>query len=223
MRFIFKDRYMARIWSAFVLSVFAVSCVCSIKFILDQTPERVGQRKSLLGVMHRSLMDLERQQQAEEEEEVRDEEQGDSSHSDEDLIVTDSSEAEVLKGSQGFNRVWRAMDQNSVNQLMTAIVRGFSVLVGLVWDISFEAAESVIVAPGAVSGNGFFKFLGVKLTEHPVAAKCVLCVILIACVLPVWREHIVPFSRRHWWHHFLDVKREEQRNCKDLRGSRRLA
>lgn len=213
MRLIFQDKYLARIWSAFVVSVFAVICVCSIKVILDKTPERVRRRKDLRGVTISELMDMERQQQAEE--------QNDNNNSDDDLPAMEKST--VSPRSQAFIRVRQAIDQDSVDQLMMTIVKGFSVLVGLVWDVAFEAAESLIVAPGAVPGPGFFKFFGVKLTEHPVAAKCVLCVLLVACVLPAWRQHLVPYSRRHWRHHFEDIKREEQRKRDDLRGTRHLA
>lgn len=212
MRLFFQDEHMARIWSAFIVSVFAVICVCLIKVILDKTPERVRRRQDLRGVTHWELVDMELQQHAEEEEEEEVEDaENDNNNSVEDLLATESSEAKVSTGA----RVRRAIDHDSIDQLMMTIVKGFSVLVGLVWDIAFEAAESVIVAPGAVSGHGPFKFIGVKLTEHPVAAKCVLCVLLVACVFPVWRKHIVPYSRRRWEQHFQDIKREEQRNRED--------
>jgi len=179
----------------------------SIKVILDRTPERMKRRKVLRGVTHMNLMDLERQQQTEEEEEeIEEEERAHNTNSDE-LLVTESP-----TGSHGFTSMRRAIDQDSLDQLMMTVVRGFSVLVGLVWDIAFFSAENVIIAPGAVSGPGLCKFIGLKLTEHPVAAKCVLCVLLVACVLPGWRKHVVPYSRRSWRDHFQDIKMEEQRN-----------
>ena len=162
-------------------------------------------------------MDMERQQQTEEEA-VEDEEQDDTNDSNEDLLATESSEAEVLKRSLGFSRVRRALKQDSVDRLLMTIAKGFSVLVGLVWDIAFFSAESVIITPGAVPGSGLFNFIGVKFTEHPVKAKCVLCALFVACVLPAWWTLLVPHSRRKVLHHFQDIKREEmeeqeQRSC----------
>lgn len=216
MRLICQDKNMARIWSAFVVSVFAVICVCLIKKILDRTPEHKKRRKDLRGITHRDLMDMElrRSEDMEEGSEELEDEKTDNSTIDEGFLVTSSSELSI--GSPGFTKLQRAIDADSVDQLMMTIVRGFSVLVGLGWDMAFEAAESLIVAPGAVSGPEVLKFIGVQFTQHRVVAKCMLCVLLVACVLPAWKAHVVPYSRRLWRHHLEDIKREEQRDCEDL-------
>jgi len=200
MNLVWEDIWMARICSAYALSIFSVGCVLAMKSLVDRTPERLRRKQSFADIcpddlelymytLNRSLR------------------QGDA------VTHAQASELAAMAACMDSKRMWRlsrALDQGSVDKLMHTMVSGFSVLVGLVWDIGFETAEALIVAPGKVSGPRSLRVVGEWFVAHPVYAKVALCCFLVGIVLPGWSKHIVPAARKPWRQHFEDILREKQ-------------
>jgi len=93
---------------------------------------------------------------------------------------------------------------------MHTVVSGFSVVIGLVWDMGYEAAEAIIVAPGKVGGPYLLQEVGQWFVHHPVMAKMALCCFLVAVVVPGWSKHLVPAARKPWRVHMEDIVREKR-------------
>merc|ERR1712032_579061 len=190
MNLVWKDIWMARIWSAYMLSVVSVACVLAVKKVVDKTQERQNRKKAIEDIspdeLEFFLFELNR---------------SDDTNARGKELGLDNGRMQDLR---------LALYQGSVDKLMHTIVSGFSVVIGLVWDMGFEAAEAIIVAPGKVTGPPALRMVGEWFVHHPVLAKAALCCFLVAVVVPGWSKHLVPAARKPWRVHFEDIVREKR-------------
>lgn len=195
MNLAWDDIWMARIWSAYMLSIFSVACVLAMKAIVDQTQERLNRRKAIENInpdeLEEYLHTLNR-------------------HLRQGVEQTNAKAVEEGLDESRMQALSSALDQGSVDKLMHTVVSGFSVVIGLVWDMGYEAAEAIIVAPGDVSGPYPLRVVGKWSVHHPVMAKVALCCFLVAIVVPGWSKHLVPASRKPWQVHMEDIMREKR-------------
>jgi len=193
MNLVWVDIWMARIWPAYMLSIFSVACVLAIKAVVDQTQERLNRRKAIEDIPPEEL-----------------EEYLQTLNRHLCIGVQHTNEKAVEEGldESRMQELSLALDQGSVDKLMHTLVSGFSVVIGLVWDMGYEAAEAIIVAPGKVSGPFLVRAVEHWFANHPVMAKVVLCCLLVGIVVPGWSKHLVPAARKPWRVHREDIVRE---------------
>jgi len=195
MNLVWDDIWMARIWSAYMLSIFSVACVLSMKAVVDKTQERLNRRKAIEHIppeeLEEYLHTLNR-------------------HLRKGIQHTNEKAVEEGLDESRMQELSSALDQGSVDKLMHTVVSGFSVVIGLVWDMGYEAAEAIIVAPGKVSGPYPLQVVGKWFVHHPVMAKVALCCFLVAIVVPGWSRHLVPAARKPWRVHMEDIVREKR-------------
>jgi len=200
MNLVWEDIWMARICSAYALSIFSMCCVLAMKSLVERTPERLRRKQAFANICNDDLevymYTLNRSLR-----------QGDAATLAEASELAATAACMDSRQRRSLSRAW---DQGSVDKLMNTMVSGFSVVIGLVWDIGFETAEAIIVAPGKVSGPRSLRSVGEWFVANPVYAKVALCCLLVGIVLPGWSKHIVPAARKPWRQHFEDILREQQ-------------
>jgi len=195
MNLVWGDIWMARIWSAYMLSIFSVACVLAMKAVVDQTQERLNRRNAIENIgpdqLEEYLHTLNR-------------------HLHQGVDHTNEPALEECLDGNRMQLLSSALDQGSVDKLMYTVVSGFSVVIGLAWDMGYEAAEAIIVAPGKVSGPYLVRVVENWFVRHPVMAKVVLWILLVAIVVPGWSKHLVPAARKPWRVHMEDIAREKR-------------
>jgi len=182
---LFVDLAMARVWSAFVMSAVAVVAVIVIDRIADGTPERKKREAAAKRV---TLLDLEALDQLFHE-------HGPEGGEAPPAAPSSLSHSQLLDLKEDLN------DNTPLEFSIETMLAGFSVLIGLVWDMAFESAEEIIVSPGGADAASKV------ISKHPVMAKVLLAVLLVSVVLPGWVMHIVPMARMPWRHHFINILR----------------
>jgi len=195
MNLVWDDIWMARIWSAYMLSIFSVACVLAMKRIVDKTQERLNRRKAIEKISPDELEEYLHTLNC---------------HLRQGVDQTNAKAVEEGLDESRMQELSSAMDQGSVDKLMHTVVSGFSVVIGLVWDMGYEAAETIIVAPGKVGGPYPVNEVGQWFVRHPVMARVALCCFLVAIVVPGWSRHLVPAARKPWRVHMEDIVREKR-------------
>jgi len=198
----FEELALARVWSAFATSALSVLCVIAINLVMDRTLER---QQRLACARRVRPEDLEALDSACTREGPPPAEGGPLVSM--EPTPDDPSWSELSRMQEELN------DDTPMEQAVQIIVNGFSVLIGLVWDLAFEAAEEAIVAPVRPEDvEGPFQDVQLVFGDHPVFAKCFLACILTSVVLPGWVWHIVPSAKKPWRHHFENIARSLQQN-----------
>lgn len=192
----FEQFAMARIWSAFALSVLCVVCVAGVKVVVDSTQERIDRSMAVKDVTPEMLESLDDYLL----------EQGHKRSVESEEGATEAVHAETEK-QEDLANLHAALKMTPLDHVTLTMVSGFSVLVGLAWDIAFESAEELIVAEGSYSGPKGVQNVGKFFTAHPVICKIILACILLVVVLPGWARYIVPSAKRPWRHHFENIVR----------------
>jgi len=197
MKLFWEDVWMARIWSAYSLSIFSVVCILPLNYLLNRTTERQRRSKAFamcpekleifLSTLNCSLRN--------------------------GVDHVQAAEAAAIAADLDPNQqreLIQALEHSDMDKLMHRVVNGFTVVIGLAWDMGFEAAEELIVAPGIVSGPGVLQNIEQFIIDHHVLAKILLCFFIVAAVVPVWCKIFVPPARKHWLQHWEDIVRAEQ-------------
>jgi len=179
---------MARVWSAFAITGLSIGATLLTDRVADGTEDRSMREEKAEGVILEELIALDTYIDLRQ----RHEEMGETVGGIGVLRLDDL--AEELK------------DDTVTDISAQTIISGFSVLVGITWDLAFESAEELVVSPGEAT----FPLLEGLMEDHPVIAKCTLAFMLCGAVLPPWVLYIVPNARKLWRHHLADILLEQR-------------
>jgi len=163
---------MAQVASGFGITFFSVICVFIVDKIADNTADARREKKTV-------VVD-EPSEDGQCCESVDDDTQG--------LVMVEAGvEKEIHRLKESGKAHLKKMqnifaDEDAHEKALRTVINGFGTLVGLAWDISFEAATETLME-------------GFKTTrEHPVISKIGLGMALIAVVLPAWYWYIAPLA-----------------------------
>lgn len=222
MHIFFDNLAFARIWSAFMLTGLAIVATVVVDHFADGTQDRKNRGQTAKDVKLEELVALDKYVEGKERMAEKRREVGDAGSDSSTQPLTEASEpledtirlGGKLIEQERLEKLHEALrDETPTDLSVQTLTVGFSVLVGIVWDMAFESAEQLIVSPGKEGvelGNmqSFF-------VDHPVVARCSLAVFLCAIVLPGWIYYIVPPARKEWRHHLEDILlAERQVPCK---------
>lgn len=132
---------LARITSAFCVTLVAIVCIV----LLDRLADKFRDRKKAL------------------------------------QEIGDDGEVEAMMESK--DRVGILVDSGTHEKTLRTVINGVALLVGLTWDLAFEASNEVIV-----EGSSFSR-------KHPVICEIIIATMLAGIVMPAWLKHLVPKAR----------------------------